>query len=68
MNTIIATKKKNFFHEQRDSNSDTSITKIKPNNIIIQKTEKNSNNDITNSYQDTLNSFDKKKSYTSKQK
>ena len=59
MNTIIATKKKKFFHEQRDSNSDTSITKIKPNNIIIQKTEKNSNNDITNSYQDTLNSFDK---------
>ena len=60
MNTIISTKKK-FYQEQNISSSDTSIKKINTNNIIIQRPEKAkiSNNDMTNSYQDTLNSFDK---------
>ena len=62
MNTIIASKKK-FYQEQKTLNSDTSIKKIQkinPTNIIIQKpTEKNSNNDITNSYQETINSFER---------
>ena len=62
MNTIIASKKK-FYQEQKTLNSDTSIKKIRkinPTNIIIQKpTEKNSNNDITNSYQETINSFER---------
>ena len=59
MNTILASKKK-FYQEQNVSSSDTSIKKIKSTNIIIQKPEKEkiSNNDITNSYQDTLNSFE----------
>ena len=60
MNTIISSKKK-FYQEQNASNSDTSIKKLKTNNIIIQKPEKEkiSNNDITNSYQETINSLDK---------
>ena len=60
MNTIISAKKK-FYQEQNISSSDTSIKKINTNNIIIQRPEKAkiSNNDMTNSYQDTLNSFDK---------
>ena len=60
MNTIIASKKK-FYQEQSNHNSDTSIKKIFPNNIIInkpEKAEKINNNEITNSYQETINSFD----------
>ena len=60
MNTIIASKKK-FYQEQSNHNSDTSIKKIFPNNIIInkpEKPEKINNNEITNSYQETINSFD----------
>ena len=61
MNTIIASKKK-FYQEHSNFNSDTSIKKVNTNNnIIIQKPEreKTSNNDVTNSYQETLNSFDR---------
>jgi len=60
MNTIIASKKK-FYQDQNTSNSDTSIKKINTNNLMIQKSEKekNSNNDITNSYQETINSFER---------
>ena len=59
MNTIIASRKK-FYQEQNSSSSETSIKKINMNNIIIQKpgNEKISSNDITNSYQETKNSFD----------
>ena len=61
MNTIIASKKK-FYQAQKEHSSDTSIKKISPNNIIINKPEKpdkNNNNDITNSYQETINSFER---------
>ena len=62
MNTIIASKKK-FSQEQKVLNSDTSIKKIQkinPTNIIIKKpSQKNSNNDITISYQETINSFER---------
>ena len=59
MNTIIASRKK-FYQEQNSPSSETSIKKINMNNIIIQKlsNEKISSNDITNSYQETKNSFD----------
>ena len=61
MNTIIASKKK-FYQAQKEHSSDTSIKKLSPNNIIINKPEKpdkNNNNDITNSYQETINSFER---------
>ena len=61
MNTIIASKKK-FYQSQKEHSSDTSIKKLSPNNIIINKPEKpdkNNNNDITNSYQETINSFER---------
>ena len=61
MNTIIASKKK-FYQAQKEHSSDTSIEKLSPNNIIINKPEKpdkNNNNDITNSYQETINSFER---------
>ena len=61
MNKIIASKKK-FYQAQKEHSSDTSIKKLSPNNIIINKPEKpdkNNNNDITNSYQETINSFER---------
>ena len=59
MNTIIASTKK-FYQDQNSPSSDTSIKKINVNNIIIRKPEKEklSSNDITNSYQETKNSFE----------
>ena len=59
MNTIIASRKK-FYQDQNSPSSDTSIKKINVNNIIIRKPEKEkiSSNDITNSYQETKNSFE----------
>ena len=61
MNTIISSKKK-FYQAQKEHSSDTSIKKLSPNNIKINKPEmpdKNNNNDITNSYQETINSFER---------
>ena len=58
---MIASKKK-FYQAQNIHNSDTSIKKISPTNIMINKPEKpdkNNNNEITNSYQETLNSFER---------
>ena len=58
---MIASKKK-FYQAQNIHNSDISIKKIFPTNIMINKPEKpdkNNNNEVTNSYQETLNSFER---------